>query len=192
MQALCHRVPSSALIGVECRPFIFQLLQLGSKSCLDIACAPRWQGVPGRCQRPLQALHSAGACSSHALLYPASLSPTLRASFPVQLQFQRPVPPEHRWYTSPPHREQRPGKHRAIDARETIWNLSNGVSLARMLSAPLLAWWVISEQWHLCLPGLALAGAELLIPSRDVRVSGLPAEWLRACMYLGCRLNDVG
>jgi hypothetical protein len=43
-------------------------------------------------------------------------------------------------------------------ARETVWTLSNIISLARFASAPLLGWWIVTGQWQLCLPGLALAG----------------------------------
>jgi hypothetical protein len=45
-----------------------------------------------------------------------------------------------------------------IKARETVWTLSNSISLARFVSAPLLGWWIVTGQWQLCLSGLALAG----------------------------------
>ena len=57
-------------------------------------------------------------------------------------------------------------------ARERVWTLSNGISLARLASAPVLAAWILTDQWHLCLPGLALAGAHL---RRRVHPSARPA-----------------
>jgi hypothetical protein len=47
----------------------------------------------------------------------------------------------------------------STEARESIWTLSNGISIARLCSAPFLGWWIVTEQWHLCLPGLVMAGA---------------------------------
>lgn len=51
---------------------------------------------------------------------------------------------------------------RTAQARERVWTLSNGISLARLASAPVLAAWILTDQWHLCLPGLAVAGAPLV------------------------------
>ena len=43
-------------------------------------------------------------------------------------------------------------------ANESVFTAANCISLARLASAPLLGWWLLTEQWHLCLPGLVLAG----------------------------------
>lgn len=42
-------------------------------------------------------------------------------------------------------------------ARE-VFTLANNISLARLLSAPVLGWWILQEEWSWCLAGLVGAG----------------------------------
>lgn len=40
-----------------------------------------------------------------------------------------------------------------------VFTLANNISFARLLSGPLLAYWIMQGEWSLCFAGLALAGA---------------------------------
>ena len=71
----------------------------------------------------------------------------------------QPLYTQQRTFSSEPGRSADGGQTPQHGYAESIWTLSNGISLARLCSAPFLSWWLITEQWHLCLPGLVIAGA---------------------------------
>ena len=66
-----------------------------------------------------------------------------------------------RMSTDPGHEQRQDSARAALEAhaRESVLTPSNAISLARLFTAPLLGYWLLTEQWHLCLPGLALSGA---------------------------------
>jgi hypothetical protein len=81
--------------------------------------------------------------------HPGSPSQLQTASWPQHMRGH---------YSTCPEEPKSDAHLRAAQARETLYNLPNCISLARMMSSPLLGYWIVTEQWHLCLPGLVVAG----------------------------------
>ena len=42
---------------------------------------------------------------------------------------------------------------------EAVYNIPNGLSMARLLSGPVIAWLILNEQWGVALASLAVSGA---------------------------------
>ena len=42
---------------------------------------------------------------------------------------------------------------------EAVYNIPNGLSMARLLSGPAIAWLILNEQWGVALASLAVSGA---------------------------------
>lgn len=43
--------------------------------------------------------------------------------------------------------------------RQALYNIPNAISIARMVSGPVIAWLVLNEQWGIALVSLAVSGA---------------------------------
>ena len=43
--------------------------------------------------------------------------------------------------------------------KQAVYNIPNGLSMARLLSGPAIAWLILNEQWAVALVSLAVSGA---------------------------------
>lgn len=43
--------------------------------------------------------------------------------------------------------------------RQALYNIPNTISIARLVSGPVIAWLVLSEQWGIALVSLVISGA---------------------------------
>lgn len=43
--------------------------------------------------------------------------------------------------------------------RQDVYNIPNAISVARLVSGPVIAWLVLNEQWGVALVSLAISGA---------------------------------
>lgn len=43
--------------------------------------------------------------------------------------------------------------------RQAVYNVPNAISVARLVSGPVIAWLVLNEQWGIALVSLAISGA---------------------------------
>lgn len=53
-----------------------------------------------------------------------------------------------------------------------IYNLANALSMGRLLSGPLIATWILQEQWSLAVPGLIISGATDWLDGQVARSNG--------------------
>ena len=53
-----------------------------------------------------------------------------------------------------------------------VFNVANGLSMARLLSGPLIASWILHEQWSLAVPGLIISGATDWLDGHVARRNG--------------------
>ena len=43
--------------------------------------------------------------------------------------------------------------------RQAVYNIPNAISIARLVSGPVIAWLVLNEQWKIALVSLAISAA---------------------------------
>lgn len=63
-----------------------------------------------------------------------------------------------------------PKPPKALDPN--VFNVANGLSMARLLSGPLIASWILHEQWSLAVPGLIVSGATDWLDGHVARRNG--------------------
>lgn len=68
---------------------------------------------------------------------------------------------------------------RAGWTRQEIWNAPNAISMARLVSGPIIAGWIIAGEWQTALIALAISGVHLFSNSCG-RCVPIP-KWYRSC-----------